>query len=667
MAFARHHHSNLAYVGALKKNLKIEDGGSSATDPQTAVSNIGGLHRSIINTPNGILGLDSTGKVGKEHDPRIFDTISGPNLLALGETGVYEITNYGSRRTYVISSTDGILTRTNASISFTPALDLISDTATFEVNGRTIKINLNPSATIINKPVILSPGNNTNTSSKYVTIVSSVYRTLNSEYIFKASDWKIAKDGLFSATSLLHQQTLTSGNLNTLFINNDITSLAEDLYVTVRYRGNSYETGDELISAWSDIIKFSTSADNLLTKEIAAIKSTVPTDSGFFGKSVSTASIASDNCVVTAIGDPVNNCVNIYSLSNTTNTLTLEKTLTPSTSDLSFRYGNTVALSPDGLYLAVSSPGFKTATPIKGAVYLYERGVSKNWTLVHTLEGDNSSGLASSENKCIAVSNLGNRVIMAEPMYDSNQGKVILLIKNTTSWAPYTIAVPTAFAGYGQAYFGKDAVAVSSNGNKIAITCRTAVKSFSVLIFKRNSSSTWDYEGQLGTGFNFRGSVDNAQCALEFNNAGTRLAVGLPTTVSVNNETGGRVNIWAFDSSTWVKEGDLYEHGLNIKSSEDLYSGSMYGYSLAFSTSAQDIVFIGSPGYDSNDVNKNIGRVFVYKLIANKWTYSGFYAPSSDANEDKFGYSLSAVKEGDCLTIGVPGSEANVGSVVIYR
>lgn len=662
MAFARHQQSRAAFVGEIRTEVTLDKGGSSATTAQAAVENIGGLHVSVIGTPNGVLGLDPRGKIPKENDPRIFDTISGPKTLTAGSTGSYEITNYDSKRTYVITSDDGTVSRSNAFISFTPYSGLLTDVASFEINNRLVTIPLNSGVAPIAKPVIVSPVGNAVVSPKYAVFESSVFRTFDNALKHIATDWRFASNVSFS--TLLHQETVTEGNMTRLFVTPNVLSMSTDFYVSVRYRGNNQETGSEVISAWSEPIKFTKGTVASISKEIGELVSNNPTDDGFFGKTVSTASTA-DNFVLTAVADPANACVDIYSLSTLSNTLNLEKRIPSPSADTSLKFGTSLTLSPDGTFLAVSAPGFKTGTPIKGAIYLYERGASKTWNQIAILEGGNSSGFVSADNKSIAVSTLANRVVASEPLYDSNQGKVLIFVKNVTSWSPYSLTVPTSHAAYGAAMFGKDGVAVSPNSNKIAISCRTSPDTYSVLIFKANGSN-WDYEGLAGP-FRFRGEPGATQGCLEFNDNGTKLVVGTPTAVSVNNEIGGRASVWNYNSSSgWSKEAELYEHGLNIKSSEGYYAGSLYGHSVAFSSSS-DLVLVGSPGYDSNDINKNIGRVFAYKFAGGKWVYSGFYAPASEADEDKFGYSVSCVKEGHTHAIGVPGSGADVGSVFVYR
>lgn len=663
MAFARHQQSKVAFVGEIKATVTIEQGGSSATTAQSAVENIGGMSVSLIGAPNGVLGLDSKGKVPKENDPRIFDTIAGPKSLIPGNTGVYEITNYDSKRIYLVTSDDGTVSRNNALISFTPYAGNLSDFATFVVNNRFITIPLNATLPLITKPSIVQPANNSTVSPKYAVFESSVFKTLDNALKHKATDWRIGNNSSFS--TLLHQETVTEGHMTRLFVGSTVLIASTDFYISVRYRADNQETGSEVVSSWSDPIKFSKGVLSAISKEVGQIVSGTPTTDGFFGKVVTTAS-AADDSILTAVADFANSCVDIYRLSKLTNLLTLEKRITSPSADISLKYAISATLSPDGTFLAVSAPGFKTGTPIKGAVYLYERGAGKTWDQIAILEGSNSSGFVTADYKSIAVSTLANRVVAAEPLYDSGQGKAVVFVKNVSSWTPYSLTVPTAYASYGQAMFGKDVVAVSPNSNKIAISCRTAADTFSLLVFKANGSN-WDFEGSVGP-FRFQGSQLASQGCAEFNDNGTKLVVGIPTAVSVNNEIGGRASVWSFaSSSNWTKEAELYEHGLNIKSAGGYYAGSLYGQSVAFSSTAQNLILVGSPGYDSDDVNKNIGRVFSYAYAGGKWVYSGFYSPSNEADEDKFGFSVSCTKDAEALCIAAPGTDTDVGSVFLYR
>lgn len=667
MPFARHQQSNNAFVGELRTKVDIARGGTSASSKQEAINNLGGISASLIGVPGGVLGLDETGKIPKVNDPRIYDTIDGPAVLLPGVSGTFEITNYDSRRTYAISTTDGTISRNNEFIVFTPSSTFSKDLATFIVNGRTLTVTTVVGAAQIVTPSIVSPVNNSLATSKFVTVLASGFKVLNNSLKFKASDWRVATDQTFSLSSVVFQQTLSTGDRSSLFLGPDVTTLDTELYVSVRYRATNVSTGAEITSNWSSAVKIVISNVSYGYKEVAQLFSNMPLSDSLYGSSVSAATSSIDDSVIIAASDVENNCVDIYNLSNVTNMLVLEKRITAPSPDTSFKYGSSVTLSPDGKFLAVSAPGYKTATLIKGAIYLYARGAAKNWQQSAILEGDNSSGFVTAQGKSIAVSNDGNRVVASEPGYDSNHGKVLVFVKNTTTWNPLSLTVPSSFASYALTYFGKDAIAVSSNSAKLAITCRTAVDTFTVLIFTANGSS-WDYVGNLGN-FKFTGNAAVSQCSLEFSHSGDKIVVGVRTATSVNNETGGRVSVWAFDSATgWTKESELYEHGLNIKSGNGTYFGSLYGHSVAFgSVNSSPKIFVGSPGYDNDDVNKNIGRVFAYSYVNGKWTYSGFYGPIGQANEDLFGLSLSCVKEGDCLVVGIPGDQTDVGSVSIYR
>ena len=80
--------------------VQHDKGGTGGTTPVEAVEALGGIHRSKINMPNGVVGLDENGKMpvevftGTGSDFLGF-SIDGPSKLVYGQVAEYRITDLG--------------------------------------------------------------------------------------------------------------------------------------------------------------------------------------------------------------------------------------------------------------------------------------------------------------------------------------------------------------------------------------------------------------------------------------------------------------------------------------------------------------------------------------------------------------------------------------------
>ena len=117
--------------------LSIEAGGTGATDPNTAKSNLNIVGKEDRNAVLGVAGLDENSIIYPELIPSVLLNVgglNGPEEVNVSTTTNYTIAGYSSFEEYTVSSDVGTITRNGATITFiapsTPRL------ANITLNGR---------------------------------------------------------------------------------------------------------------------------------------------------------------------------------------------------------------------------------------------------------------------------------------------------------------------------------------------------------------------------------------------------------------------------------------------------------------------------------------------------------------------------------------------------
>jgi hypothetical protein len=125
------------------------------------------------------------------------------------------------------------------------------------------------------------------------------------------------------------------------------------------------------------------------------------------------------------------------------------------------------------------------------------------------------------------------------------------------------------------------------------------------------------------------------------------IAIGEP---GLSTSTGG-VKVWKLETGVWVLQG-----------SQLLGNGtySYFGQSVDLNE-AGNIVVIGAHGYNSSR-----GIVGLYKLISNVWTVQGAHI-NGDTVGSALGYSVSINNTGDIIAIGAYGFDNRVGYIKVYK
>lgn len=234
----------------------ITMGGTGATDPQSAIENLGGIHTSEIGTANGIAPLDANNLIPIEYFPNILSAnesnIDGPTVVytssAVNGVG-YTITNYDNETEYTISTNKGSLEslRTNGGFMFypptTPGITVIT------VNGKNFPIQvLTPYA---DTPLIELPTNASDLPQSSIGLRSTDPVTIVHGFEDPTVNiqWQFATDVAFT--------NITTDVMVGYFEWEFNSPVSGSLYARVRYQVLEVDDrGYNVMTPWSPVVSF---------------------------------------------------------------------------------------------------------------------------------------------------------------------------------------------------------------------------------------------------------------------------------------------------------------------------------------------------------------------------------------------------------------------------
>jgi DNA-binding transcriptional regulator of glucitol operon len=281
--------------------------------------------------------------------------------------------------------------------------------------------------------------------------------------------------------------------------------------------------------------------------------------------------------------------------------------------------GASVALSSDGLTVAVGAPGVNFA---RGQVRVYKL-ISGTWTQQDgAINGDAAANQAGAS---VALSSDGLTVAVGAP--------------GTTALAPGQVKIYKLTSGawtqQGNALNGDagnrvgTSVDLSSDGLTVAVGApgvnfaRGQVRVYKLI------SGTWT---QQDGAINGDAAANQAGASVALSSDGLTVAVGAPGTTAL---APGQVKIYKLTSGAWTQQGNALngDAGNRVGTSVDLSSDGL-------------TVAVGAPG-----VNTLRGQVKVYKLASGAWTQQG-NALSGDADGDLAGSSVALSANGKIVALG---------------
>jgi hypothetical protein len=298
-------------------------------------------------------------------------------------------------------------------------------------------------------------------------------------------------------------------------------------------------------------------------------------------------------------------------------------------------FGHSVALSSDGLTVAIGAPradpgSFNAAGVVR--VYSFAAGA---WTK----RGADIAGVAATENQgfSVALSSSGSRVALGGTGANSGTGAASVFDYNagTSSWVQVGVSV----VGDANADAFGTSVSLSDDGEWLAVggPQNSVTDAGHARVF-RLVATTWTQQGADITG---QAAGDYLGHSLSLSGDGQRLVVSSP-----RHDTGGanagRVLVFGFGGSTWTQVGSALD---------GVAAGDQFGISVD-SSSAGDQIVVGARFNDLSGVNA--GAASVYRLSSGTWTQKGTSVSGTSAG-DNAGYAVALSSTGERIIVGSPG------------
>jgi len=348
-------------------------------------------------------------------------------------------------------------------------------------------------------------------------------------------------------------------------------------------------------------------------------------------------------------------------------TIVEKQQLTASDAQDSDLYGASVAISSDGLVLAVGSNYEDTAGTDAGKVYTYKRAtVNDVWTEVNQLTASDAQD-SDLYGVSVAISNDGLVLVVGaytEDTAGTNAGKVYTYKRATIDDTWTEVNQLTASDAQDNDNFGSS-VSMSNNGLVMAVGAYgedTAVNlAGKVYTYKRATiDDTWVEVNQL--------TASDAQDSDEFGKSVALSNNGLVLTVGAYYEDTAGTNAGKVYTYKRPTVNDVWTE-VNQLTASNAGAGDYFGSSTALSGDGLVLV-VGANGED--DASGDAGKVYTYKraTIDDAWVEVNQLTASDAQDSDYFGVSVSINADGAILVVGAKNKDVagtNTGKVYEYR
>lgn len=292
--------------------------------------------------------------------------------------------------------------------------------------------------------------------------------------------------------------------------------------------------------------------------------------------------------------------------------------------------------------------------------------------------------------KSVTISSDGNTIVVGEPAFTVaglQVGRCIKYTRTGTTWTTGTVlpAITTPYGGPPEHY--GESVSVSGDGQTIIINSPwsdgpAGIYTGCIYVFPlANTSSVFKLEGGGATGLN---QVDISDNGKTFAYAGSSTVANLriysTSTSFPNNITSANLinangaNTSVATSCSLSSDGNLVAFGCFEYNSVFIYSRAnansytqlqkinspdstnlqYFGKSVSLSDTG-NILYVGATG---NNVDNDIGKVFVYENTGNGWNIQGNMMASDGSSFDNFAGSISTSADGNTLIVGASGKSS---------
>jgi hypothetical protein len=283
----------------------------------------------------------------------------------------------------------------------------------------------------------------------------------------------------------------------------------------------------------------------------------------------------------------------------------------------------------------------------KGVAYVYFRD-GLTWTQEARLVA--SDGVASGQfGEVVTINGAGDRIAIAAPGMNSNQGKVYIFLRTGTSWAQE--AMVTASDGAAGARFGTS-IAFDLTAARLIVgapnmTSATFANAGKTYVYSR-SGVAWSQEAIITASDQAAGNLFG--CSVSLDTTGARCIIGAK---GKTNNSGG-IYIFLRSGVAWAVESNFI-NGTNA----NYQFGACVNMRLA-----GDYAVVGCPGYFSSQAGQ--GAAFLLSRTGVTWTIRYTALASDPQAGAALGTSVSIDSTSLKIVAGAPNINGNAGAAYIF-
>ena len=320
-------------------------------------------------------------------------------------------------------------------------------------------------------------------------------------------------------------------------------------------------------------------------------------------------------------------------------------------------FGTAVALSEDGLTLAVGAPFNDGTASNAGHVRVFTYA-SNSWSQLGTdMDGQSGNDQFGSS---VALSADGRTVAMGAPLDTNTGGDLqagqVSVYEYTTSWNQ--VGSRGDIEGESGDLLGHlGAVDISDDGTVVAVGARLRnnglVSDTGALEVYEVSGGSWVQRGATMYG---DATEDELGYSVSINDDGSIVAAGAISADPGGKADAGEVKVYVWDSPNWSQRGSDIEGEV---------AGDEFGRAISLNDLGDRIV-AGAPEHDT--AGANAGRVRVFDYAGSAWSRVGSSIDGEGAG-DNFGVAVALSDDGASFVAGAPKDDevgVDAGHVRVY-
>lgn len=618
--------------------LSVSKGGTGRMNLSEAADALQLVKNSAKGQPNGPVALGPNGQIDAAKLPALTGTnqvnLQGVFAMAVNTTTTWKITDYDSFKTYELTASAGTISRSGDTITF--VAPGTTGNVNVSIGGRAIVVSVTGSIPTV--PSITSPVSGTTGLSASVTLTGSAFGYTGNPDTHAASDWQLATDAGF--TSLTASTTNDTVNKTSWAPGGIIPS--STYYARVRYKG-----AGGIYSDWSAAITFSTKADFSVGTEEAKIIGTGMATADRFATALSFSADGSRLAIGAYSKNSSDGAVYIFSRSGSTWT---QEAAIPAVTTAS-RFGRYVAMSGDGLRVAIHALMTAQTPTNVGRVYVYSRS-GTTWSQEQTLNTTSSTANGYFGGS-LSLSNDGSRICIGAPG-ESSGGNVYIFLRTGVTWA-----LEQKIQASGLAASGNFGVGVSMTPDATRFVAGAdgqaagASSSAGMAYIYSRSGTVWNLEAAVQAADPV--SLAKMGTVVGISADGTRVVAGALAAKNASAVTTGAAYVFLRSGTSWAQDAKLLATGAIDSDAV----GSFVGIS-----SNGGIVYASAPGDDTTTANS--GGFYVFTLSAGVWSQTKKVKPSTPTNGQQSGWMMALSANDGRVAIGNNDNAAAAGAAYVF-